>query len=78
MPIILSGGLGPSNIDEAITTVKPYAVDVNSGVEKHPGTKSPILMKDLSRLKSFKTIRSAIYKLFGDPVPRKMFHRYTV
>lgn len=43
---ILSGGLTPVNVAEAVRMVKPYAVDVASGVEDSPGRKNSRLMRD--------------------------------
>ncbi|HUE26743.1 MAG TPA: phosphoribosylanthranilate isomerase [Solirubrobacteraceae bacterium] len=52
-PLILSGGLTPENVAEAIAAVHPFAVDVASGVERAPGAKDP------ERLEAFaKAVRS--------------------
>jgi phosphoribosylanthranilate isomerase len=41
VPVVLGGGLTPGNVAEAIQTVRPFAVDVASGVELEPGRKDP-------------------------------------
>jgi phosphoribosylanthranilate isomerase len=40
VPVVLAGGLRPENVAEAIHMVRPFAVDVNSGVERPNGRKS--------------------------------------
>jgi phosphoribosylanthranilate isomerase len=45
--VILAGGLDPANVGQAIRTVRPFAVDVASGVESAPG------IKDVERMKRF-------------------------
>lgn len=47
MPLVLAGGLGPENIEEAIAAAQPYAVDVNSGIELYPGRKCHERMRKL-------------------------------
>jgi len=44
-PIVLSAGLTAENVGDAIRLVKPFAVDVNSGVEVRPGRKDPVKIR---------------------------------
>ncbi len=46
-PVILAGGLKPENVAESLRRVRPFALDVNSGVESSPG------IKDIGRLHAF-------------------------
>jgi phosphoribosylanthranilate isomerase len=45
-PVFLAGGLNPSNVEDAIKIVRPYGVDVATGVESSPGKKDPKLMRE--------------------------------
>ena len=46
-PVVLAGGLTPENVREAILAVRPFAVDVASGIESRPG------VKDSGKLRAF-------------------------
>jgi phosphoribosylanthranilate isomerase len=48
-PILLAGGLTPSNVVQAIHAVRPWGVDVASGIETTPGVKDKTKMLDFLR-----------------------------
>jgi phosphoribosylanthranilate isomerase len=49
LPVVLAGGLTPDNVQNAIRSVGPYAIDVNSGVKisKSSRRKDPIKVRNL-------------------------------
>jgi phosphoribosylanthranilate isomerase len=49
VPVVLAGGLNPENVAGAIESVRPYAVDVASGVEIRPGIKDPSRVTEFIR-----------------------------
>ncbi len=48
-PLLLAGGLNPMNVATAIRLVRPYGVDVSSGVESRPSVKDPTLIHKFIR-----------------------------
>jgi phosphoribosylanthranilate isomerase len=53
LPLLLAGGIHPSNAREAIRTVHPWGIDVSSGVEEAPGKKDPHKIAALMRAARF-------------------------
>jgi phosphoribosylanthranilate isomerase len=45
VPVVLSGGLSPANVTDGVLRVRPWAVDVSSGVESAKGVKNAALMR---------------------------------
>ena len=45
VPVVLSGGLSPANVIDGVLSVRPFAVDVSSGVEAAKGVKDAVLMR---------------------------------
>jgi phosphoribosylanthranilate isomerase len=62
--IVLAGGLTPENVAEAILAVRPYAVDVTTGVESKPGEKDPAKLHAF-----FEAVNRANQTFDDDPFP---------
>ncbi len=62
-PLILSGGLNAGNVADAIAAVRPYAVDVASGVESAPGR------KDHDQLRAFADAVASTAPAPAEPAP---------
>ena len=49
LKLVAAGGLNPSNVAQAISTLHPWGVDVVSGVEQSPGRKDPFKLREFVR-----------------------------
>src|SRR5436305_15046859 len=49
VPVVLSGGITPENAADAVTAVRPFAVDSASGTEAQPGRQDPAMRQALYR-----------------------------
>lgn len=49
LQLVLAGGLNPTNVADAIAAVRPFGVDVSSGVEASPGIKDPARIHEFVR-----------------------------
>jgi len=65
--LILAGGLTPMNVAEAIATVKPWGVDVSTGVEVEPGVKDP--RRVLAFVRRAKAAFADLERPVGDETP---------
>ncbi len=62
LPVVLSGGLSPANVTDGVVRVRPFAVDVSSGVEVSKGVKSAELMRRFCQ-----AVRDADARIAGNP-----------
>ncbi len=61
IPVVLSGGLGPRNIEKALAEVHPFAVDISSGIEESPGAKNHEQMRILmDRISAFENLQKPL------------------